>query len=184
MVYLPGTDRISHALWGCIEKPGLYPPVLRPSLRERRAGVRALFDYYAYVDGLVGRLVKRFTAKDLVMVVSDHGFEAGSTRLPRTTGRHETPKAQNGIVFVRGPGIPEQGKPLGLTVRDITPTILAWAGIPIGRDMEGHVARFLEGIEPRSIPTWKDLPIERLRSGPSGAEPEIMRELRGIGYIE
>ena len=41
MVYLPGIDRVSHRLWGCLEPDGNYPERLRPTPSERRAGAEA-----------------------------------------------------------------------------------------------------------------------------------------------
>lgn len=183
MVYLSGIDRVSHFLWGAIEPPSLYrnPPQMSPELRAARA--RALHLYYAYTDALIGRLVERYAADDLVMVVSDHGFEAGS-RLPFLTGVHASPRALHGVVFARGRGI-EPGSDVGeMSVHDVAPTVLAWLGLAVADDMDGHVAAFLHGSEPAHVASYDTRPIERLRSAPSGAEPEILEQLQSLGYFE
>jgi hypothetical protein len=103
MVFLPGIDRVSHALWGSIEPPELYPEHLRLSGSAREAAAEALFGYYRYTDALIGRLCERYGENDLIMVVSDHGFEAGVSRVGGT-GIHESRHARDGIIGQQGVG--------------------------------------------------------------------------------
>ena len=71
-----------------------------------------------------------------------------------------------------------------VTVRDLTPTILAWLGLPVARDMDGHVAGFLDVSRPRSIASYDGEPIRRLTTAGSGAEDAIFEELRALGYVD
>ena len=89
MVFLPGIDRISHWLWGNLEPEELYPPGLQPTAEEKAAGAEALRDYYAFTDALIGLLAQGYGPDDLVLVISDHGFEAGVS-LMLLTGKHDT----------------------------------------------------------------------------------------------
>ena len=183
MVLLPGIDRVSHFLWGVLEPPSLYPEGLRPNDDEREAGKQALLQTYRQADELVGHLMASYDDDDLVIVLSDHGFEAG-TGMMVLTGTHESRAAIDGILFARGRGVP-RGKPLGrLSVRDITPTVLVWLGLPLGDDMDGKPAPFLAVRKPQRIPTHDTEPIERLSLVPSGVENEIVDQLRGLGYVE
>lgn len=185
MVLLPGIDRVSHHLWGTMESPENYGPRLRPTDEERSGGRKALFDYYHHVDGLIGALSAGFGPNDLVLVVSDHGFEAGQA-LMYLTGKHETEDAIDGVLFARGRGIAPTIRPTsGATVNDITPTILAWFGIPIGQDMDGSIMRFLDPAKPpTTIASHQDTPIEKVTSAPSGVEDDIIERLRMIGYLQ
>jgi len=70
-----------------------------------------------------------------------------------------------------------------MTIHDVTPTILAWLGLPVGADMDGRPASFLGESEVASIPSWDETPVER-RSAESGAEQEILEQLRELGYLE
>lgn len=183
MVFLPGIDRISHSLWGNLEPEELYPPPLRPTPSQRAAGVAAIHSYYEYTDALIGRLVERFAPADLVMVVSDHGFEAGVAMLS-LTGEHKSEKARDGVVFARGRGIPA-GAPAGpVTVADVTPTVLAWLGLPVAADMDGAPAGFAGRESVSRVATYDTRPVERLAGGASAAEEDIKDELRALGYIE
>jgi hypothetical protein len=185
MVLLPGVDRVSHHLWGNLEPPEKYGPRLRPSDTERAAGIAALEAYYHHVDGLIAALSEGFGANDLVMVVSDHGFEAGQA-LMYLTGKHESEEAIDGVLFARGAGIgPVGSRVAGATVNDVTPTILSWFGIPIGQDMDGRVMGFLTPVvSPTLVASHRDTPIEKVTTAPSGVEGDIIERLRMIGYLQ
>jgi predicted AlkP superfamily phosphohydrolase/phosphomutase len=186
IVFLPGVDRVSHVLWGTLAPRGAFPEHLRGTPALRRAGAEALRAYYDYVDALVGALLERFSADDLVMVVSDHGFEVGVTETPTGdhTGRHVTSLAAEGVLFARGPGIAPGSAAGPVTVNDVTPTILSWLGLPTAEDMDGEPAAFLEAPRPPSIETYDTVPVERIGVGRSGSEEEIRGRLRALGYVE
>jgi hypothetical protein len=184
MVFLPGIDRVSHRLWGALEPESEYPHALFTP-EEREVSANALHRYYEYTDALIGELLQTYGPDDLVMVVSDHGFEAGS-RMIFLTGEHKSGKALNGVIFARGPDVvpPNDARPV--SVNDVTPTILAWLGLPVGNDMDGRPASFL-AVDPEDIarvPTHDTRPVERLDGAPSGAEAVMLEHLRSLGYLE
>lgn len=183
LVFFPGIDRISHFLWGMLEPPELYEERLRPSPTEREVGLRALERYYEYTDALIGALLERYGPDDLVIVLSDHGFEAknGPSVL---TGGHDSRAAQFGAFFARGAGISAGTAAGEINVLDITPTILTWLGLPVGEDMDGDVAEFVGGEPVARIATHDTSPIERLQSTPSGSDEKMLENLRALGYLE
>ena len=67
----------------------------------------------------------------------------------------------------------------------MTPTVLAWLGLPLGRDMDGRVAPFLERetAVPGFVDTYDTQPIERLDGG-ERAGAVILEQLRSLGYFE
>ncbi len=186
-VLLPGIDRVSHALWGNIEPPELYPPELRPTPADRDGGAGALYAYYRYTDALIGLLIEGRGRKDRVLVLSDHGFEAGQV-LMLLTGQHESEAALDGVVFASGPGI-RPGTPVGgMTIYDVVPTLLRWLGLPTARDMRGRPARFLDIAPSELVASYDGTPIRRTQpeaSPPAEAiEGEIVEHLRSLGYLE
>ena len=184
MVFLPGIDRVSHHLWGMLEPEELYPTRLRPTDAQRARGMYALLSYYEYTDRLIGPMLEGYGPDDLVIVVSDHGFEPG-LHLGTLTGVHGTEAAADGVMFMSGPGIPASTDTKGVTVNDVTPTILAWLGLPVAEDMDGQAVPFLEKrIEVEPIPTYDVQAVEVLGGVPSGREDEILEQLRDLGYIE
>jgi predicted AlkP superfamily pyrophosphatase or phosphodiesterase len=183
LVFFPGIDRVSHFLWGMIESPDLYPEDLRPTPEGRAAGRAAFEAYHAYTDALLGRLMEPYGPQDLIMVVSDHGFEHG-VDLGILTGVHRTREALDGVIFARGPGIAPGTTIHDASVLDVTPTLLAWLGLPVGDDMDGRVADFLEVDQVRHIPTHDTRPVEWLETAPSGSDERILEDLRALGYFE
>ncbi len=184
LVFLPGIDRVSHRLWGNLEPEEAYPERLRPTPDQRAAGRRALFGYYAYTDTLIGLLVERFGEDDLVMVVSDHGFAAGVTKGRDLTGSHAMRDARFGVVFARGRGVRPGPAPRRVTIKDVTPTVLAWLGLPVARDMAGAPAPFLDAELLAPVDTYETRAIERVETAPSPAADEIVEQLRELGYLE
>ena len=182
MVYLPGIDRVSHFLWNGIEPP--KPPeseIERAKLIEFSAEKHrnALLQYYRFVDELLGKLLAGYGPEDLVLVMSDHGFEAGWDPV----GTHDTDDARDGILLARGPGIPAGAEGATRTPVDIAPTVLNFLGLPLAEDMPGAVA-FGEPRGLDRVATYDTSPIERERGGDGGTGDRIMQDLRSLGYVE
>jgi arylsulfatase A-like enzyme len=142
---------------------------------------RALLDFYAYTDALIGRLLERYEADDLVIVLSDHGF-APAKKFP--LGEHAGGDALDGVIFARGRGIPPGSSDGGAGVLDVAPTVLAWAGLPAGSDMSGRVAAFLGAEPPGPIASYETEPVPRLSHSASGLEAKRLEQLRELGYVE
>jgi hypothetical protein len=185
MVLLTGIDRISHYIWSVVEPPGTFSKGLDPTPEGRAGGQAALYGYYEYTDALIGALTASFGPDDLVMIVSDHGFEAGASMM-RLTGKHDSAKSIDGIVYARGPGIAPGSRAKDVSVKDITPTLLAWLGLPAARDMDGTRASFLTVDEIPPIETYNSLALEFIdpKLMPSGVEEDILDQLESLGYIE
>ncbi len=185
MVFLPGIDRVSHRLWGALEPPELYGELMQLTDSQRAVTRTALERYYEFTDALIGLLLARYGENDLVLVLSDHGFEGGQD-LAALTGVHETDAALDGVLFARGPGIAPGSSTNGTSVNDVTPTVLAWWGLPLADDFDGQVGAFLTPLaaQPDRIATYDVGEIERIEATASGSEDEIMDRLRALGYIE
>lgn len=185
MLMLPGVDRISHYLWGVLESPEHYSEGLIPTDEGRAGGKAAIEHYYEFVDALIGELMAHYGPEDLVMVVSDHGFEAHESMM-RLTGNHHTEKAINGIVYARGAGLPKNERVEGLSVNDITPTLLQWLALPVALDMDGEPAAFLGESEIAPVESYAELAVDFVdpKATPSGAEDEVIERLKALGYIE
>jgi hypothetical protein len=181
MILLQGIDRISHSAFGTLEDESTWDPAYREPAEERPLAREALLGFYAYTDALIGRLVERYEAGDLVIVLSDHGF-AAAEEFP--LGEHTEGDALDGVIFARGRGIAPGSSAAGEGVLDVAPTVLAWAGLPAGRDMPGHVAAFLETEPPAPIASYETVPVRRLSRSASGSEAERIEQLRALGYVE
>ena len=136
---LPGLDAVAHYYLRYAE-PEAFGDV---SDEERRRFGRVLDEYYGVLDAMVGRLHATLGPEDLVLIVSSHGMEPLTPvkrvleRLvgdPTVSGTHE--RAPDGFVIAFGPAV-RAGRPDRGAVADITPTVLYFLGLPIGRDMDG-----------------------------------------------
>jgi arylsulfatase A-like enzyme len=170
-------------LWATVEPEEAYDPPIPMTPVLRAAGLAAMREYYRYTDALIGTLLEGSGDRDLVLVVSDHGFEAGR-KLAFLTGVHDSEASVDGVIFAAGPGVQAPSDPRRISVNDVTPTVLAWLGLPVARDMDGRPASFLTGREVSWVESYASTPVERPGSRPSGAEEDILEELESLGYIE
>ncbi len=183
MVYLPGVDRVSHFLWSALSPQKDSPEPLRQSPKDVARDSAALRDYYRHVDHLIGLLLARYGPDDLILVVSDHGFEA-RTKPEHPQGIHASSAARDGILYMRGPGLAPGSEMHGMKPADVAPTLLAWFGLPPAADMTGTRASFLRADALGSVPTYDSTPIERVRDDEPALEETIIEELRALGYVE
>ncbi|MEO8677947.1 MAG: alkaline phosphatase family protein [Vicinamibacterales bacterium] len=135
----PGIDAVGHRFLRYAD-PSAFGDV---SEEERRQFGGVLDQYYGFIDTLVGREIARLGPDDLLLVVSGFGMEplspgkrvlemiAGN---PLISGTHE--RAPDGFILAFGPPV-APGRPPRASVVDITPTILYFLGLPVGRDMDG-----------------------------------------------
>lgn len=206
-VYLGAPDIIGHRFWRYLE-PDAFEN--KPTQEEIAAYQDVLTDYYQYVDRALGEILEKVSPEPIVFVVSDHGMKPYNTDDPFETpdqehienllsGHHK--EAPDGVLIVSGPGIPKQPftadtKASDLerlaSVFDITPTILALEGIPIGRDMDGKPLWFLlmgrssgkisnEYVDTHDTREWLD-------SRPTAKQnrkeiDERIKQLKNVGYL-
>jgi predicted AlkP superfamily phosphohydrolase/phosphomutase len=133
-------------------------------------------------------------APHLVVTASNRAYvpefwdhkNVGSVRaLCRDTTRHTAwDHAPDGILVAAGPGVRHQTDRVRLTVYDIVPTVLAWAGLPVARDMDGRVADEL--FQPGALPpvTWCDTYDAAAPGRPGEVEAGSLEDrLRALGYV-
>lgn len=135
----PGIDAVGH-YYLRYALPRAFGDV---SDEERLRHGRVLEQYYAYLDGIVGRAMATVGPDDLLLVVSGFGMEPLSLgkRLleriagdPELSGSHE--RAPDGFVMAYGRQV-AKGNFLRASVVDIAPTVLYYFGLPIARDLDG-----------------------------------------------
>lgn len=102
--------------------------------------------YYQFYDQIVGKYLASLKEDEVLVVYSPHGIEAlplwkrvvewilGNTEI---SAYHE--HAPEGVIFFYGKEI-ERGKNIqGMNLIDISPTLLNYLGLPVGKDMDGIV---------------------------------------------
>jgi predicted AlkP superfamily phosphohydrolase/phosphomutase len=112
---------------------------------ERRRFGSVLENHYRLMDDAIGRAIATLGPDDLLLVVSAYGMEPlgfGKRLLeqvigdPELSGSHEA--APDGFLLAYGAKV-AKGRPLRrASVVDVTPTVLYFLGLPVGRDMDGY----------------------------------------------
>lgn len=147
MFYFQCTDSLSHRYWifhkslAAIRRRFVHHHIPTAHLAElkRRFGsvVRACWHD---VDTRIGHLLARMAdANTLVLIMSDHGFGDAPIPHPDPQEPYGGNHRDNGLIIARGPGV-AAGEVSGISVLDITPTVLTDLGLPYADDMRGRPA--------------------------------------------
>ena len=194
MILLRGVDPVSHYFWRFHEPDAaVYSDAERPGRDELAAVGDPVEAHYRFVDKLLGELSLNAAPDRVVIVVSDHGFEAGrqSFRGGSLSGTHEGEAAIDGIFIVTG-GPARSGVRLEhASILDVAPTVLQLLGLPVAEDLEGRV--LAEAVDP----AWTaSHPLRHVASygavahaptaatGVPGVDERLRRELRALGYVQ
>jgi predicted AlkP superfamily phosphohydrolase/phosphomutase len=112
---------------------------------ERRRLGPVLERHYALIDEAIGRAMAALGPDDLLIVVSGYGMEPlgfGKRLLervigdPEISGTHDA--APDGFLMAYGASVARGRQPARASVVDVTPTLLYFLGLPLGRDMDGY----------------------------------------------
>ncbi len=111
---------------------------------ERRRRLQVIDRYYGYIDREVGEAIAALTPGDLLLVVSGFGM-ARPNPVKHLVGRmignpingtHE--RAPDGFLLAFGTAVEAGRRQQRGSIVDVTPTILYFLGLPVGRDMDGY----------------------------------------------
>lgn len=111
---------------------------------ERRRFLQIVDRQYQFIDDQIGQELAELTGDDLLMVVSGFGM-ASLNPVKQWVGRvlsgqdwsgtHEN--APDGFLLAYGAAV-DPGRHDRGSIVDVTPTLLYFLGLPIGRDMDGY----------------------------------------------
>ncbi len=110
---------------------------------ERRRRLQVIDRYYGYIDGEIGEALTGLLPGDLLLVVSGFGMDPpnpvkrviASVLGDPMSGTHE--RAPDGFLLAYGTAV-EPGRHQRGSIVDVTPTVLYFLGLPVGRDMDGY----------------------------------------------
>ena len=134
----------------------------------------------------------------VVLLVSDHGFEAGRQRFHTNailSGTHKGEAAIDGVLVAAGGPFRTGARVEGIRIYDVAPTVLHLLGLPVPADFEGRVATaaldpgWLRRHPLRSAPADTGPPVALpddlpAAGGASPVDEDLREELRALGYIE
>ncbi len=149
---------------------------------------------YQFHDQMLGTLLSKVPGDTTVILMSDHGFHPDHLRpsaIPDFPAGPAFEHSPYGIFVIAGPGIKRDEPLFGVSVLDLTPTVLALYDLPVGEDMDGDVltSAFEDPPEIRTIPSWDDVPGNDGRHPPHTrldlvAAALAMQQLVALGYVE
>ncbi len=187
-VYFEGTDVVGHVF-----APFVPPKLDCVSEADFRRYGRAVDEYYADVDRLLGQWMRRAQEDGATLVVnSDHGFKWGSDRwcdasLLTNPSMSASWHRLDGVFAAWGARVrpsPERG---AASVFDVAPTISALLGLPVDRAETGRpiAAAFANLSAPAREPLFGKIAVRRVESAaPSaGDSDEYARRLKSLGYL-
>lgn len=183
-VYLEGTDTVGH-LFAPYRPPAL--PHVDPQ-KARRFGP-VVDRYMAHVDTWIGRIRAQLHPQDTLVIVSDHGFTWGSDRPRVPSGAHTATAVwwhrPVGVFLVVSPHVKPQKTRQRMALFQVTPTLLALAGLPPAAEMPGALPLWVQeategrvhygNLVGRPTPKQVELPAE--------ARAEELSKLRALGYL-
>ncbi|MCF7729198.1 MAG: alkaline phosphatase family protein [Chthoniobacterales bacterium] len=185
-IYLMGLDSLSH-LAMCYREPAL--PGEKPRDCELYGNVvdRA----YELYDRWIGELIEAAGEESTIVIASDHGFYHDA-RKPDSLGILETaPTSQHapiGTLIMKGPQLRQGATIHHATILDLCPTLLAIAGLPIGKDMPGKVLLESFSKKPilKKISSWNSCwKAPMTPSAPSSESTKAaLRQLVSLGYLK
>lgn len=205
-VYFGGTDVVGHRFWRYrTPQEFAHPP--DASAIESFGGV--IDRYYEVVDGMIGEMLAKVRSDATVIVVSDHGMHAVNTDqafdtepMPENANSGAHPDAPPGLFIAAGPRVrPTHAPPPGraaevpevASIYDLAPTLLALAGVPVGRDMKGEVRSDLFQIDESEVAfvashttePWREArgELQQRAAQAAASERERLEQLRQLGYI-
>ncbi len=188
-IYFEGTDTAEHLFMNYAA-----PRLPWVSDQEFAAYKDVVAEYWQWQDRQLGRLLEKRGENTTIVVVSDHGFRAGSERLQEQEFKIELADASHlpdGIIVVSGPGVKRGTQLSGADVYDIAPTILQVLGLPVANDLNGepiagafdqawstaHPAQFVRTFETGPWDRGREIVVD-----PSvGKDMEKM--LTSLGYV-
>ena len=185
MLYLRGADPVQHYGWD------LYEPEVfarKPPHLERDRGL--VEGVYRYLDTFLGEILDARRSDSWLIVASDHGAEATpEAPNPNRTGRPgEHGPGADGVLFILGPDV-KKGTvlPRG-TPYDVMPTLAWLLGLPLSDELPGKPLTeafedsFVQAQPVKRVPTYGERPLGPLLPSPS--DPEMLKSLKNLGYIQ
>ena len=160
---------------------------ISPTAADRAAFGEAIENYYRYSDGLVNGLIESGGSERAYLLVSDHGFRPSQERWAEKniSGEHR----RQAFFLMAGPGVERGGHYDEFDAVDVTPTLLAYHGLPVAEDLDGEAADGVltdawRAAHPReTVPTFETGPWERGVIPGDSEVDHLTERIDALGYL-
>jgi len=188
-VYFELVDAVGHLFM--LQAPPRMPEVPEEEFARYRDAVGAAYDLQ---DEILGRFMDALDDDTVLMVVSDHGFKSGESRLRNRpeiwAGNAAKWHRRDGIVAFFGKGVKSGFEIHDASILDVAPTVLALEGLPRAADMPGKVlaTAFESDVQkqfnPNTVPTLdREREVDTEVAGGGGVDEQAMKKLEALGYL-
>ncbi len=192
MVYIEGTDSTAHLFGHLFRSKGLAGEL---AAQQQRYG-DTVEQMYLYADEILGKYMAAMDDQTTLVVLSDHGFELGA--LPEDPSKlrdmrrvSEKYHRIEAILYLYGNRIKARTRLDQPNLVDVTPTLLALAGLSPAADMPGRVlTEALDFRAPsRTVASYETGTQMAAANAPGEAkdttvDPAILERLRALGYLD
>lgn len=184
-IFLQGIDILQHYFWEYMDPEGAGT---QPSDEDRRSMGKAIERYYSWSDARVGDLIAAGGDGRAVMIVSDHGFRPSTERWADKgiSGEHR----RQAFFLWSGPGVRRGAHVADFDAVDVTPSILAYHGLPVARDFDGEAATaamedaWRGSHAAAAVDTYETGPWERGTLPESSVARDLEERISALGYID
>jgi hypothetical protein len=191
-IYFQGADHVSHGFWKFFEPEPFREAGWKLDVREVQQLENVIPRYYVHLDHLLDAFLRLLDDDAFVLLLSDHGFGPGLGKYEVKSGDYISGNHRfEALLILSGPAIREDAPQIRqITHFDVLPTMLAYLGLPVARDLPGEplLEYFEEGfLDPSSlrfVESYGDGPGRAAGARRSQHDEEILEELRSLGYIE
>jgi predicted AlkP superfamily phosphohydrolase/phosphomutase len=187
MAYFEGTDVIGHIF-------GRFAPPKMECVSDEdfRRYHRAVDEYYALVDAMLGQWMRRAEEDGATLLInSDHGFKWGSERpcerLTLSASMSGNLHRLDGVFVAWGARVRKSPERETASVFDVAPTVAALLDLPVDRRLPGKVLR--AAFPQVSIPARQDLfgtvAVRRVQAEnmTEKQSSEYAQRLKSLGYL-
>jgi predicted AlkP superfamily phosphohydrolase/phosphomutase len=189
-LYFEWIDAVGHLF--VLHSPPKLPDI--PDDEYRKFG-DAVEQSYVVQDEILGDFMDRMGDETVLMVISDHGFKTGTSRLKNRpeiwAGNAAKWHRPNGMVAFFGKGIKKGYTIRDASIMDVAPTVLALQGLPRVGDMPGRILSdaFEESLKqelnPNTVATLERERGEEVQPSSVGYAENAwaMKKLEALGYL-
>lgn len=189
-LYLMGLDCLSHMAM-CYRQP-ILPGEKELDCDLYGAVVDRTYELY---DQWIGQLIQAAGEEVTVVIASDHGFYHDARKRAMLGIQETAPVIQHapiGTLVMKGPNLHQGHTMAHATLLDLCPTLLAIAGLPVGKDMPGKVLldAFVKKPIVQKICSWDSYWDHACEASPSASRATAesteaaLRQLVALGYLK
>jgi len=183
LFYFEALDQLQHI--GSAYYPPKQSHIPEKDFQAYRHIIRLAYKWH---DAMLGSFMKRASNHNLILL-SDHGFELGAARqkeLPDIPAAPATEHKAFGFFAAAGPDVDLDSHLQGLSLLDITPSLLHYFNLPLASDMKGRIKPIFKRIQPPSwIPTWNTLYRPNFTADfQHEGSLDLLRDLEALDYVD